>query len=135
MSFTAIRAAFIHIETTEMGIPSKIVLLTLANHHNQETGRCDPSISRLSKMSGISERAVRNALRELEALKLITTVERKQRTGRGRRNLTNRYRLKGGAQYAGRVGHNMPTKQEYTPSAYDTLANSVELLDTEGRYD
>jgi len=128
MSMIAIRAAFLHIEHLEMGIPSKIVLLTLANHHNQETGRCDPSVTRIAKTSGISERAVRVALRELEKLKAITTVERKQRTGRGKRNLTNRYRISGGAQYAGRVGHNMPTKQEYTPSAFDDLAMSISSL-------
>ena len=128
MSMTAIRAAFAHIENVEMGIPAKIVILTLANHHNQETGRCDPSVARIAKASGISERAVRSAIRELEGLKLITTVERKQRTGRGKKNLTNRYRLAGGAQYAGRVGHNMPAKQEYTPSAFDDLAMSIENM-------
>ena len=131
MSLTAIRAAFAHIENVTMGIPSKIVLLTLANHHNQETGRCDPSISRISKCAGISERAVRSAIRQLEELRVIVTVERKQRTGRGKRNLTNRYRIAGGAQYAGRVGHNMPTKQEYTPSAFDDLAMSLEDMGVE----
>lgn len=40
--------------------------------------------------------------------------------------MTNRYRLKGGAQYAGGMGHNMPPKQEDTPSAFDDLAMLIE---------
>lgn len=126
MSITALRAAFDHIENREMSLPAKIVLLALANHHNQETGRCDPSLARLQKTTGVCERAARKALRELEAIKVIVTVERKQRTGRGKKNLTNRYRIAGGAQYAGRMGHNMPPKQEYTPSAFDDLAMMLE---------
>lgn len=126
MSVTAIRAAFVHIENAEMSIPARLVLLALADHHNQETGRCDPSIARLCKKTALSERAVRLALRQLEVLKVIVTVERRQRAGRGRRNLTNRYRIAGGAQYAGRMGHNMPPNHKYTPSAFDDLAMSIE---------
>lgn len=132
MSMTAIRTAFVHIQTREMGIPSKLVLLALADHHNQETGRCDPSVNRLCKTTGLSERSVRNGLRELEALKVITTVERKQRTGRGKRNLTNRYRIAGGAQYAGRMGHSMPPNHKITPAAFDALAMSIEDLTEAG---
>lgn len=128
MSMTALRAAFAHVANVEMGIPSKLVLLSLADHHNQETGRCDPSIARLQKATGLSERAIRKAIRELEVLRLVTTVERKQRTGRGKRNLTNRYRIAGGAQYAGRMGHNMPPNHNTTPSAFDDLAMSIEAL-------
>ena len=109
-----------------MSAPCRLVLLALSNRHNQETGRCDPSVSTLCSDTQLSERAVRSALRELESLKLISTVERKLRTGRGKRNMTNRYRLKGGAQYAGRMGHNMPPKQEDTPSAFDDLAMLIE---------
>lgn len=130
MSITALRAAFKHIEEVPMGAPARLVLLALANHHNQETGRCDPSVGRLVKTTQLCERAVRTALRELETLKLIVTVLRQQKTGRGKRNLTSRYRLKGGAQYAGGMGHNMPPNQEYyTPSAFDDLAMMVEGLD------
>lgn len=123
MSIRALHHAFIHVSEVKMSLPARLVLLALANRHNQETGRCDPSIACLCEDTQLSERAVRAALRELEELKLIATTERKLRTGRGKRNLTNRYRLKGGAQYAGRMGHNMPPKQEYTaPSAFDDLA-------------
>lgn len=130
MSFTALRAAFSHIQSTEMSAPARLVLLALSNRHNQETGRCDPSNARICDDVQLSERSVRSSLRELERLRIITTTERKQRTGRGRKNLTNRYRLKGfssGAQFAGSMGHNMPPKQEYTPGAYDDLVLAVEV--------
>ena len=128
MSIRALHAAFLHLECKPMSMPARLVLLVLANRHNQEAGRCDPSVARICEDAQLSERAVRKSLRELEQLKLIVTVERKQRTGRGKHNLTNRYRIAGGAQYAGRVGHNMPTKQEYTPSAFDDLAMSIENM-------
>jgi len=116
----------LHIANNEMGIPAKVVLMVLADHHNQETGRCDPSIGRIVAKSKLSERAVRMALRELEKINLIVTVQRTQRTGRGKRNLNSRYRIKGGAQYAARMGHNMPPNQGYTPSAYHDIAMSIE---------
>ena len=128
MSMTALRAAFLHISNVAMSIPAKVVLLSLADHHNQETGRCDPSNDRLQKATQLSERAIRKAIRELEQLRLVTTVERKQRTGRGKKNLTNRYRIAGGAQYAGRMGHNMPPNHKTTPSTFDALAMSIESL-------
>ena len=77
MSYSAINAAFEHIEREAMSIPARLVLLALAKHHNQETGRGYPSLARLEKATHLSERAIRYALRELEALKLISTVERK----------------------------------------------------------
>lgn len=123
MSIRALSHAFMHIGNVEMSLPARLVLLVLANRHNQETGRCDPSNARICEDTQLSERAVRKAIRELEQLKLITTTERKQRTGRGKRNLTNRYRIAGGAQYAGRMGSNMPPKLETSaPTAFDDLA-------------
>ena len=123
MSIRALRQAFVHVSTVKMSLPARLVLLALANRHNQETGRCDPSISTICEDTQLSERAVQASLRLLEKLRLIVTVERKQRTGRGKRNLTNRYRITGGAQYAGRMGHNMPPNlNTSTPSAFDDLA-------------
>lgn len=124
MSHRAIRNAFAAIRTTELKPTAKLVLLDLSNRHNQETGRCDPSVKTISEDLMISERAVRDALRELEARDLIETVHRKARTGRGQKNRTNRYRLKTGAKSAGGMRQNLPTKQEilYAPSAFDDLA-------------
>lgn len=123
---TATRAAWAHMRAVKMPAPARLVLLALADRHNQETGRCDPSIATICKDTQLSERAVRDGLRDLEKLKLISTTERKLRTGRGKRNLTNRYRIKGGAQYAAGMGHNMPPNHNITPSAFDDLAMMVE---------
>lgn len=126
MSLTALRAAFGHVESVKLTPSASLVLLCLANRHNQETGRCDPSLGRISTDTGLSERAVRSALRELEAKRLITTTHRTRRTGLGKRNMTNRYRIKGGAKSAGGMGQNLPPKQEDTPSAFDDLVMMVE---------
>lgn len=127
MSMTALRAAFSHVGTAKIGLPARLVLLCLANRHNQETGRCDPSIATICADTNLSERAVRQGLRQLESERLISTVHRVQRTGRGRRNMSNRYRIRGGAQYAGTMGHSMPPKQEtYAPGAFDDLAMLIE---------
>lgn len=126
MSMTALRAAFHAIESHAMSAPARLALLALADCHNQETGRCDPSIKKLCAKTQLSERSVRAGLRELESLRLVQTVFRKKSTGRGRVNMTSRYRLKGGAQFAGRVGHSLPPNHKYRPSAYDDLAMSIE---------
>jgi len=131
MSFTASRWAASAISQHDMSMSAKLVLVALGNRHNQETGRCDPSIILISKDVRISERAVRNGIRELEKLKLIRTVERKVRTGLGKRNMTNRYNLGGGAVFAGGVGQDLPTKQEVkAPSRFQDLAMILE--DVEG---
>lgn len=126
MSFTAFKSAMSNISDANVGPCAKLVLLALANRHNQETGRCDPSIETIASDIGISERSVRAGLRELERERLISTTHRVQRTGRGKRNLTNRYNLRGGAKSAGGVGQNLPPKQEYIPSVFDDLAMLVE---------
>ena len=126
MSFTALKTAIGHLATAEVGPSGKLVLIALANRHNQETGRCDPSVELIANDLGISERAVQYGLRELEKNGLITTTHRTVRTGRGKRNMSNRYRLKGGAKFASTMVQDLRTKQEYTPSAFDDLANLIE---------
>lgn len=133
MSFTAFRAAASNMGKWPKGVtlPGKLVLFALANRHNQETGRCDPSVKTIAKDLGISERSVQEGLRSLEQEGLIVTVERVQRSGRGRKNLTNRYRLASvsmGEQSAGGRVNNLHPKQEpYSqPSAWDDLVMLVE---------
>lgn len=127
MSFRAIKGAFASIRERKMSAPARLVLLALANRHNQETGRCDPAIACICADVQLSERSVRSALRELEKLRIIQTVHRTIRTGAGRRNLSNRYRLKGGAQFAGGMGHSLPGNLELsTPSAFDDLAAIID---------
>lgn len=45
----------------------KFVLIVLADAHNGHTGQCNPSISRMARLTGYSGRAVMNALAALEA--------------------------------------------------------------------
>jgi hypothetical protein len=65
---------------------AKLVLLALADHAD-EIGLCWPSLERVASMTGLSVRAVRMALRDLEASVMITTDQ-----NRGRGN-TSRYAL------------------------------------------
>jgi len=126
MSFTALQNAFKNIASNDVSAKAALVLLVLSNRHNQETGRCDPSITTIASDAKMSERSVRYALRELEKLKLIQTIFRKATTGRGVKNMSNRYRLKGGAKSAATMGHILPPKQEYTPSAFDDIVMLIE---------
>ncbi|EDM70684.1 hypothetical protein RAZWK3B_14843 [Roseobacter sp. AzwK-3b] len=127
MSITALQNAFDAIRQHKMSNSAKLVLLCLANRHNQETGRCDPSIPTIATDMKISERAARDGLRELERLGLVKTIRRTVRTGLGKRNMSNRYNLRGGAKYAGGMGQNLPGKQEYKrTSVFDDLAMLLE---------
>lgn len=132
MSVRAINLAFASIQAKgdQMTPSASLVLITLSHCHNQETGRCDPSLATLCDKTGLSERAVRSAIRMLEGLRLVATTHRTIRTGRGMRNLRNRYTLTGGAEFAGRVGQDLPGKGKYTPpSAFDDLAMSIEDIE------
>lgn len=128
MSLRAIQAAFQIIEATPELTPSATIsLLVLANSHNQETGRCDPSIETIARKGAISARAVQNGLRQLADLGKIAITYRQQRTGKGKRNLTSRYRILGGAKFASTLPQNLHPKLEYTaPSAFDDLAMLLE---------
>lgn len=62
------------------------VLIQLVQHFNLSTARCDPSIGRLAKVCGRTERAIRYAIAELEKRGWIRVLRRKGRHG------TNLYR-------------------------------------------
>jgi len=51
---------------------AKIVLYWLADHHNAETGQCNPSISRLAKCCEMSRRSVETHIATLERAGLVT---------------------------------------------------------------
>jgi Helix-turn-helix domain len=55
----------------------KLVLLALANRHNSETGRCDPSLSRLARDCGLSKGAVLRALTSLAERGVVQQERRK----------------------------------------------------------
>ncbi len=50
----------------------KLVLFCLADCHNGDTGRCDPTVATIMQITGLSNRAIATALIDLEALKHIT---------------------------------------------------------------
>jgi len=62
------------------------VLFRLLAHQNPQTGRCDPSIARLSEDTGVCRRTVRKAIKGLEEREAIRVLLR----SRGRRN---KYRI------------------------------------------
>lgn len=127
MSLKALSAAFKTIAGGDFRPSASLVLLCLANRHNQETGRCDPSIARIASDTGLSRRAVQCGLRELETKRAIQTVFRKATTGRGLMNMNSRYRIIGSANSAPTPAQNLRPKQEIYPSAFDDLAMSIEL--------
>lgn len=60
---------------------AKIVLYWIADHHNETTGDCFPSISRLANLCQMSRRSVEGCLSDLEAFGLIKVVPRFRDTG------------------------------------------------------
>ena len=76
----------------ELPATAKLVLLALADFCNGRDGQgaCYPGQGRIAAMCGISDRQVRNILRDLEGRGLVETVHRPG-AGRGRRS--NVYRL------------------------------------------
>lgn len=50
---------------------TKSVLVALAYRLNDRTAQCNPSVETLAIMTGLSERGVQKALRELQSVKLI----------------------------------------------------------------
>jgi len=57
----------------------KAVLLALSHHANEYTGQCYPSVERLALFTGLSRRAVQQALADLTAAQLLIIQERSGR--------------------------------------------------------
>lgn len=55
---------------------AKIVLYWLADHHNETTGDCFPSIARIAQLADMSRRSVENQIAKLEQLGLVVRSER-----------------------------------------------------------
>jgi hypothetical protein len=89
--------------------PKKAVLVALAEHADDH-GICWPSLSRLALYSGVCDRAVRNAIRELEASGLIRTERSLGRTA-------SRYQLVYAEYGAGINGHNAEYSSGITPQS------------------
>lgn len=67
--------------TVETAPTAKFVLVALADHAD-EAGLCWPSLARLRTYTRLSERAIRHAIRQLEAERLIATDKREGRISR-----------------------------------------------------
>lgn len=94
MSVKAMNWACEVIEQSEtMTSKAAQILLCLAVFHNQETGRCNPPLSRLMKRSKLSKDSVIRAVKELESCRVITTEKTKLRAAGKVKNLPNKYRL------------------------------------------
>lgn len=92
MSSEALTWAF-NLDAAEHGLThgQKSVLIAIANYAD-EAASAYPGIKRLARMTGMSERGVQYALRELEASGFVHTVEQ-FRTDGYRGQTTNRYYL------------------------------------------
>jgi DNA-binding Lrp family transcriptional regulator len=60
--------------TSKLSANQKLVALVLKSHMNNDDGRCFPSIKTLETECSLSEKTVRNAIRELETAGFITKV-------------------------------------------------------------
>lgn len=61
---------------------AKLVLMVLADHHNQENGGCFPSKGTLARTCCCSERTIVSATQELAAANLIQIISRQDDAGR-----------------------------------------------------
>lgn len=136
MSSEALTWAF-NLDATEHGLThgQKSVLIAIANYAD-EAASAYPGVKRLARMTGMSERGVQYALRELEGHGLITTVEQFRSTG-DRGQTTNRYYLArdpgaisspGGTQRlrgGGANGAPQDTKKTHTPTDVGVSAGAT----------
>jgi hypothetical protein len=105
------KAAAWAIEQTMTSTPAqKLVLIALADAHNAQTGRCDPSIQRVADICHMSYRTVSRTLVELEQLGLIA---RQQRVDSNRLKTSNLYVLQIG-QIDPSIGHSDLTDRTNT---------------------
>lgn len=80
----------IELELESLTPTNKLVLLTLANHHNKITQRCYPTHETVARETRLSQRSVVRAVEQLEAMGLIQVVPRHDEAGR---RLANEYYL------------------------------------------
>lgn len=88
----SIQAVAFVLDTEVSEVAAKMLLVCLANAHNQETGLCCPSVARLADESSMSRRSVQRWLKWLEDEGLIQVVGRAAENGRQQ---ANEYRIVG----------------------------------------
>lgn len=65
----------------ELSAIPKMILITLADHYNDETGQCNPSVKRISIIAGVVQRTVEHHIETLQNSKLLTVTERRRDDG------------------------------------------------------
>lgn len=136
MSRTATREAWDAVEDANISSKAVLVLVALAHFHNQETGRCNPSISRIEKRTKLTRKTVKRAIAELRQAKLLAVYYRKMQGAGGKMNLPNNYVILAGGRVTVTpgVGSPRPPKVEdkstrASTSAFYDLANLIESDD------
>ena len=80
------------LESAELDPQEKLLFVVLASHFNHGSGRCDPSLARLVRLSGLSRQTV---IRRLETLEEKGLIRREHRTDAAGRRASNGYALAG----------------------------------------
>lgn len=111
-------------EHPDLSMGSRLLLVYLADHFNEDTGACFPSQSRLASLMSCSERSIRNYLDELVNAGIISKTFRKgtsllYKFDKVRQNLPNS---------RGQVRQNLPVG---SAKSADHLGNSFRLTNKE----
>lgn len=106
MSIRATKWAFDVMLFTDLPPTERCALLFLAYKHNDKTGDCFPSMQTIADACGIGERRARQAVKNLEAWRLIKS--RRGATPSG--NASNRYTLFGAAKRPRQTGTKKPVQ-------------------------
>lgn len=88
----SIQAVAFVLDTHVPEVAAKMLMVSLANAHNQTTGLCCPSVARLAAESSMSRRSVQRWLKWLVESNLIEIVEKADESGRQQ---ANEYRIVG----------------------------------------
>ena len=78
----------------------KMILIVLADHHNGETGQCNPSVKRICEQAGVVQRTVEIHIANFERLALVR-VEKRYRDDGSRTSNQYHLLLGGGASSPG----------------------------------
>lgn len=78
--------AFIDERLRWLSNPALRVLMVLLSYRNNGTGKCFPKESDIARLTGYSERYIRDGIRELIALDLITVKREHWQSGKWKHN-------------------------------------------------
>lgn len=105
---------------------AKIVLYWIADHHNGETGQCNPSIKRLAECCEMSRRSVENQIASLEAAGLVEVQQRYRAQG-GKTANSYTLRLSDSDAQNLRMGYAKPAHGVCAKSAHDRTLEDTNL--------